>query len=94
MDIILYIKCETNKIIHLIRKNIISQSNPKQRKKISLIKSMNIFQTDDDQDNNSQRKLFSIIKRVRRFTLSLIIDDLISISYFQARKNKLENIVS
>lgn len=88
MDIILYIKCETNKIIHLIRKNIISQSNPKQRKKISLIKSMNIFQTDDndDQDNNSQRKLFSIIKRVRRFTLSLIIDDLISISYFKLEK--------
>lgn len=54
---------------------------------------MNIFQT-DNQDNNSQRKLFSIIKHVRRFTLSLIIDDLISISYFQARKNKLENIVS
>lgn len=87
MDIILYIKCETNKIIHLIRKNIISQSNPKQRKKISLIKFKNIFQTeDDDQDNNSQRKLFSIIKHVRRFTLSLIIDDLISISYFKLEK--------
>lgn len=49
---------------------------------------MNIFQTDDndDQDNNSQRKLFSIIKHVRRFTLSLIIDDLISISYFKLEK--------